>query len=200
MMIYLTDPTPLPAWLIVSLLRDVIMRLRGVLGFGDVAHRRAAMLGPFHAYLGRVLARFERLVRRHEAGLMRPPVARAKRVREDKPGKARVRLPMARAWVRGVVGWRSGGVCGQLETLLARPDMAGILALYPQAQAMFRPVCHMLGIAVASVPPLARRVRKPRPRPVRAKRLTRREREANVWYSNLEGKPMKLLPRRLPRD
>ncbi len=91
--------------------------------------------------------------------------------------------------------------------------MAGILALYPQAQAMFRPVCHMLGTAVASVPPLARRVRdmsqaapltpalSPRGgeggQP--ARRLTRREREANVWYSNSEGKPMKLLPRRLPR-
>ena len=87
-----------------------------------------------------------------------------------------------------------------METLLARPDMAGILALYPQAQAMFRPVCHMLGIVVASVPPLARRARKKRPRPARAKRLTRREREAILWYPNSEGTPMKLLPRRLPRD
>ena len=33
-----------------------------------------------------------------------------------------------------------------------------------------------------------------------AKRLTRKEREAILWYPNLEGKPMKLLPRRLPRD
>ena len=33
-----------------------------------------------------------------------------------------------------------------------------------------------------------------------AKRLTRKEREAALWYPNLEGKPMKLLPRRLPRD
>ena len=35
---------------------------------------------------------------------------------------------------------------------------------------------------------------------VRRRWLTRKEREAILWYPNLEGKPMKLLPRKLPRD
>ncbi len=30
--------------------------------------------------------------------------------------------------------------------------------------------------------------------------LTRKERKAILWYPNLEGKPMKLLPKKLPRD
>ncbi len=209
MILWLTDPSPLPACLIVSLLRDVMGRLRGALGFGDATHKRAAMLAPFSAYMGRVLSRFAALVRRHEAGLMRPHAVRPSRAGCKAPVRPRVRLPMARAWVRAVVGWRSGGVSGQVETLLSRPDAAGILALYPQAQAMFRPLCHMLGISPASVPALAKRVRRgagsgagaaasagKRPR----RRLTRREREAILRYPNSEGQPMKLLPRRLPRD
>ncbi len=215
MIFMFTDPTPLPVVLIASLLRDVIARLRGVLGFGNPVHRRAAMLGPFHAYAWRVWRRFERLVARHEAGVMRPAVVRVRAARTDSGrDRARVRLPMQRAWVIDAVGYRAAGVASQLEYLLARPDMAGIIALYPQAARMLRPMCHMLGIAPVSVPKLAKWVeRRVRVRPQAAPltphpggegvgrvRLTRREREDILWYPNSEGQPMKLLPKKLPRD
>ncbi len=205
MIFMFADPTPLPTWLIVSLLRDVIGRLRGVLGFTPLAHRRAAMVVEFDRYLGRVLNRFLRLVARHEAGEIRPPVAGALPARPSRAGQApaerkvRLRLPVARAWVPAAAGWRVNGVAGQLENLLARPDVAGILALYPQARAMFRPICHMLGIAPATVPRVAKRVSVRRASP-RKRRLTRKEREAILWYPNSEGQPMKLLPKKLPRD
>ena len=201
MIFMFADPTPLPVVLIASLMRDVIARLRGVLGFGNPLHRRAAMLGPFADYAWRVLRRFERLVARHEAGTMVPPVKRVRAVRKDvaRDG-ARVRLPVQRAWVVDAAGYRAAGVAGQLENLLARPDVAGIIALYPQAARMLRPLCHMLGIAPASIPKLPKRVRRARPVRERVKRVTRKEREAALWYPNLEGRPMRLLPRRLPRD
>jgi hypothetical protein len=55
----------------------------------------------------------------------------------------------------------------------------------------------MLAIAPACIPPLPKRPRKPRPRPEpKLKRLSYKEREALLWYPNIEGRPMKLLPPR----
>jgi hypothetical protein len=55
----------------------------------------------------------------------------------------------------------------------------------------------MLAIAPACIPPLPRRPRKPRPKPEpKPRRLSYKEREALLWYPNLEGRPMKLLPPR----
>ena len=56
----------------------------------------------------------------------------------------------------------------------------------------------MLGITPACIPPLPKRPRKPRP--AKPRRLTRKQREAILWYPNSEGKPMNLLPRKLPKD
>ena len=54
---------------------------------------------------------------------------------------------------------------------------------------------------------LAMETPSPRPSPARAgegeetrRWMTRKEREEVLWYPNLEGKPMKLLPKKLPRD
>ncbi|MCX7382234.1 MAG: hypothetical protein NT133_12615 [Alphaproteobacteria bacterium] len=202
MIFSLTDPTPLPSWLIASLLRDVISRLLGALGFGNPSHRRAMLLAPFAAYAGRVLARFERLLARHRAGSFRLAAPRPDHARKPEAARKtpRLRLPRQWAWVIDVVGYRAAGMAENLQYLLSRPDAAGLLALYPQAQSMLRPLGHMLGIAPAGIPPLKRRPRKPRPQPQHPRRLTRKEREAILWYPNSEGKPMKLLPRRLPRD
>jgi hypothetical protein len=60
----------------------------------------------------------------------------------------------------------------------------------------------MLGITPTALPPQPPRARKPRPKPApKPKRLTRKQRETILWYPNMEGRPMKLLPPgRLPRD
>jgi hypothetical protein len=122
--------------------------------------------------------------------------------RKDVPRKSpRIRLPTRKSWLGGAIGWYGRGYALQIEHLLGEPETAALLAASPQAQRLLRPLCRMLGIVPAGVLPLPPRVRKPRPRPARKpKRLTRREREAILWYPNSEGRPMKLLPRRLPRD
>jgi hypothetical protein len=56
----------------------------------------------------------------------------------------------------------------------------------------------MLGVvAPACIPPLPQRPRKPRPRPEpKPRRLTRKELKALLWYPNIEGRPMNLIPPR----
>ena len=152
---------------------------------------------------------FTRAARRVVRALSRQAAGEVFRVRPSRAGqtrkastKPRLRLPMEKGWV-GKLGWGVRGWLTQMEYALNRPEFAALVAANPQAQRVLRPMLWRLGITVACVPPLPRRPRKPRPKPARQakpKRLTRKEREAILWYSNSEGKPMKLLPRRLPRD
>jgi hypothetical protein len=185
---------------------------------GDVARRFAlsiagllAVLGQVFArhpkppvpalvlwnYLNRTRQRFEQLLARLAAGI-RPRATRPQPARDRRPRTApRVRLPRGKLWLRTTLGWQSGGYALQIEHLLNEPATATLVAGSPQAQRLLRPLCHMLGIATACVPPLPPRPRKPRPKPApKPRRLTRKQREAILWYPNLEGRPMKLLPPR----
>ena len=109
----------------------------------------------------------------------------------------RLRLPRKKMWLRALLGWRAGGCATQIEHLLNQPETAALIANSPQAQRLLRPLCHMLGITPASIPKLPPRPRKPRPNSApKPKPPTRAEREAILWYPNLQGKPMRLLPRR----
>lgn len=100
---------------------------------------------------------------------------------------------------------------------LHRVEVSAMIVACPAAQRVLRPMCPVLGIDAPRVPRLARKRRRKReaapsvegsqPKPAEAgvrggkkKRLTRKKREAALWYSNSEGKPMRLLPQRLPRD
>jgi hypothetical protein len=53
----------------------------------------------------------------------------------------------------------AAGYASQLNHLLAEPEAAALLAASPQAARILRPLCHLLGIRPASVPPLPRRER-----------------------------------------
>ncbi len=159
----------------------------------------AHLVTPFTLYLQRTFVRFTRLIARVEAGTLTPPKPRAKRARAETPRKTpRLRLPRGKAWVIRALPWRAITQATDLTTLLARPEVAAIVTAHPQAQRLLRPLCHMLGIAPICVP--KRPPHPPKPRPRKPRRLTRTQREAILWYPNSEGKPMKLLPKRLPRD
>ncbi len=165
-------------------------------------------LAVLAAYLERVHRRMVTLMRRLHTGTM--PRLRPRRERPARETEAprerknlRIRLPRHHAWLAGEIGWAGRGVAAQIAYMLNQPDTAALIAASPQAQRMLRPFCHMLGLSVAAVPALPKRVRAKRERPARprkSRRLTRKEREAILWYPNLEGKPMKLLPKKLPRD
>ena len=164
-------------------------------------------LAVLAAYLERVHRRMVTLMRRLHTGTMprlRPRRERPRAAAVPLEGKPpRLRLPRRHGWLAGEIGWAGRGVAAQIAYMLNQPETAALIAASPQAQRMLRPFCHMLGLCVAAVPALPKRVRAKRERPARPRqprRLTRKEREAILWYPNLEGKPMKLLPKKLPRD
>jgi hypothetical protein len=167
--------------------------------------RRVALIVPLWGYLTRTARRFDRLIARLAAG--RPPRA-ARPARTGRPPKSakaaeprqpgsRPRLPRGRRWLAAALQHHGAGYASQLNHLLEDPANAALLTASPQAQRLLRPLCHILGIAPSCVPPLPPRPRKPRPKPVPKPRpLTRKQREAILWYPNSEGRPMKLLPPR----
>ena len=151
-------------------------------------------------YILRTRARFERLMARLLAGI--PHRARKPREksqhRESDRKTPRLRLPTRKGWLAAELRDYSHFYAAGLRDTLNTPETATLIAQSPQAQRLLRPLCRMLGLTIPAIAPLPRRPRKPRlPKP---KRLTRKQREAILWYPNSEGKPMKLLPRRLPRD
>ena len=166
-------------------------------------HQRAAIVGPLWSYINRTAQRFARLMARFEAGTLRPhKPAAARPAREAKAErKPRLRLPTAKGWLGQDVGWYGRGYGSQLEHLLNQPETAALIASLPQAQRLLRPLCRMLGIAPACIPPLPRRprVRKRVERTPKPRKPTRKELEAILWYSNIEGRPMRLLPRKIDR-
>ncbi len=153
-------------------------------------------------YLQRTQRRFEHLLVRLAAGIA--PRKRAPRPKSatPKPRKnPRFRLPRRKDWLGGLLVWHARGYAAEIASALDHPGTGALIAASPQAQRLLRPLCHMFGLTPACIPPLPKRPRKPRPKPTpKPRRLTRKQREAILWYPNSEGKPMKLLPRRLPRD
>ena len=151
-------------------------------------------------YILRTRRRFERLMARLIAGIphrARKPREKSKR-RESDRKPPRLRLPTRKGWLAAELRDYSHFYAAGLRDTLNAPETATLIAQSPQAQRLLRPLCRMLGLTIPAIAALPRRRRKPRlPKP---KRLTRKQREAILWYPNSEGKPMKLLPKRLPRD
>ena len=150
-------------------------------------------------YFLRTRNRFARLLALLKAGVA-PRIYAPRPKREETPRKTpRLRLPGRKGWLGHEIGWFGRGYAQYIEQALNDPETAVLIAGSPRAQRLLRPTCRMLGLAVPAIAPLPARPRKPRPAP-KPRRLTRTQREAILWYPNSEGKPMKLLPRRLPRD
>ncbi len=111
------------------------------------------ILGPLLTlvwrYLSRPAQRLERLIARWQSGRLVAPRARppggapgdtARKQREAKP-----RLPSGHAWLVRMLQ-RTAQFSGQLEALVARPEMAELLAAAPQAGRILRPLFTMLGV------------------------------------------------------
>ena len=207
-------PPGLPAELAAAVLW-FMTRLRGLVFWRMTGHRHAAHAFTLSHYLGRGVARFGRVMARLAAGeVFRVRASRAGQVRKA-PAGPRVRLPMEYGWVARL-GEDVRMTAAIIGHHLNRTEVLAMIAACPQAQRVLRPICHLLAIDAPCVPRLVRKRRvtsqaaappSPQPSPanvgegVASRRgLTRKEREAILWYPNLEGKPMKLLPRKLPRD
>ena len=140
--------------------RVIMDGLRAAIGAHLARDRsREAAFTLVWSYLGRLTRRFERLFDNWQSGtLPRPRPSRAGVQR--KPADRKPRLPRGRTWVVAAIGYQAAGHAGQLQHLLADPDIEKFLRDVPQAGRLLRPLCAMLGItaspdvpAVLALPP-----------------------------------------------
>ena len=109
--------------------------------------RLVGLIGPLWRRLSRIAGRVSRAM-----------VARQFRGRASRGGlgagrPALVRVPQARLWLVRELGWEAAGFGGQLEALLAEPEMRAVLAGVPAIGRIVRPICRMLGVVVAAAVP-----------------------------------------------
>jgi hypothetical protein len=98
-----------------------------------------------------------RRARRAERAAMDPPPPRPPPHRELPLAYGPMApLPRDFGYVIRLVPWHARPLADQMRILLARPEMAEIIAATPRLQRVLRPLCHMLGIETeALVPPPA---------------------------------------------
>jgi hypothetical protein len=198
-------PAPVTAYPAADVLRLFAISIAGLLKLVFQAFPRVPnppiSAKDLYNYISRTSRRFERLLPRLAAGIQprphpaaHPPEPGA----EPKPrANPRLRLPRRNAWLRAALGYYVSGYGSQIAFLLDQPETAALISASPRAHRLLRPFFRMFGITPACIPPLPKRPRKPRPKPEpKPKRLSYKEREALLWYPNLEGRPMKLLPPR----
>jgi hypothetical protein len=91
-----------------------------------------------------------RRARRAELAAMDPPPPRKPPHRELPEAYGPMApLPRDFGYVIRLVPWHSRPLADQMRNLLARPEMAEIIAATPRLQRVLRPLCHMLGIETA---------------------------------------------------
>jgi hypothetical protein len=119
----------------------------------------APLLMLVWARLRRAVSRFGALAARAAAGPLPPPRARSARA-GLRPSTPYPRLPDGFGWlIRLVPGL--GAYHNRLQYLLGEPEMAALLAAFPQAARILRPLCRMLAVPSATLPPLPARRRAP---------------------------------------
>ncbi len=127
--------------------------LREIIGNHAGRHPASvAVLTLLWPYLGRLVRRFEALVRRVEAGTLPRPRAASltPRVRLPQFGPPCLRrpgLPTSFAWLIRLVPYHAACIGGQVRYLLVKPEMAALFIAAPQVARIFRPLCRMLAVA-----------------------------------------------------
>ncbi len=95
-----------------------------------------------------------RKARRAELAAMDPPPPRPPPHRELPEAYGPMApLPRDFGYVKRLVPWHAAPLAHQMQVLLARPEMAEIIAATPRLQRVLRPLCHMLGIDPAGLIP-----------------------------------------------
>jgi hypothetical protein len=119
--------------------------------------RRVGIIIPLWTRINRTAARFARLMAR----LPNATAARSRQPpRPGRPGGAPpASLPSTHGWLVAELGYPAAGYGGQLNHLLSEPETVALLARIPQAGRILRPICRMLGIRPACLPPAPSRTR-----------------------------------------
>ena len=140
--------------------------MRQLLGFIAVRFVKNPRLAPY------ILILWKRLVtatRRMHAAMARiargrPPRTSTGKPRATPPAKPRPYLPQGFAWLLRELKHEGAIIGAHLETLIAQPEIAAILAANPGAQRILAPIRRALGHGTPRPP----RPRTPRPRAPRA--------------------------------
>jgi hypothetical protein len=107
-----------------------------------------------------MIFRFDRLVLRAEAGLLKPTPPRAT---GRQPGAPAPAIPSGKAWLIRLVQ-PTAQYSGQIQAFLDDPAILALIAAAPQAGRIFRPLCRALGIDIPAILRLPPRPRSPKPR------------------------------------
>ena len=153
------EPTPTP---VQAFAPDFSRRLRLILTtLAALIARRflreprlAALIVPLWSRLQRAARRFERLMGNLAAGRLPKP-------RKSGPGgphRSVAAFPTGRGWLVAALGPEAAACAMQLQTRLAEPAAAGLLAEVPAARRIVRPLARLLAIGAFA----------PRQRPARA--------------------------------
>ena len=161
----------------------MIRALRGAVGgWGLRGLLSQVLVLLLYRRLGRICGQMERLSQRFQAGRLWRRAAQAVAVERcvaDRRGRvvASVRLPGRFGWLVRAAAWQAAGYGSQLRHILGQPEMVALLLAAPQAARILQPVCRMLAVetsllrpgvvaaeavALAVVPLVKKRVRKPR--------------------------------------
>ena len=111
---------------------------------------RVALIIPLWTRLTRAARRFDRLMSRLAVGTPSKPR------QPGRSGSRPVPLPSGNGWLRAALRHEGAACATQLEHLLAEPETAALLAQFPQAARILRPICRMLGLRLAPLPPTPR--------------------------------------------
>jgi hypothetical protein len=117
--------------------------------------------------LNRAVRRFQRLMTLLAAN--RLPTPRPPRPNRSRADQAQApRLPAGRAWLVHAIPYEAAALACQLESLLAEPGVAELLAACPSAGGILRPIAHMLGLRIPALQPKPPRPRAPSSRRTQA--------------------------------
>ena len=144
---------PLPTPTLAPRLGVILRNLAALIARGFLRDpRRVVFIIPLWRHLTRAAFRLETLLARLAAGPLPPP-----RPRTPHPGGPHRKpgFPTGRAWLIRALGAEAAACASQLQSLLAEPEAAALLA-NPAARRTLAPIRRMLGL----VPP------RPRPRRV----------------------------------
>ena len=128
---------------------------------------RFRTLGPLTVPLWRHLARAQQrlacLIALLAAGRYRPRL----RDQSGRPARPTVphHFPRHHAWLIRALGSEAAIHAARLQTILADPATANLLATTPAAARILRPLCHMLGLPPLPKPPAPRQAAPPPPHP-----------------------------------
>jgi hypothetical protein len=136
-------------------------------------HAVAPLVMLLWTRLARLTARFDALVARLTAGHPAAPARQRTRPASTAPARkapaAGLRLPRGQAWLIRLLPGEAACFGGQLQALLADPQMAALLAAAPEAGRILRPLCRLLAIAPEGLLALPSATGKPTAKPRPAK-------------------------------